>query len=290
MAVTSVSIYDCRNARLDGTAIGLDTDQMRKAAPSIFAVDAHASRSERFKPIATIDILNSLKREGFVPVAVKQGNSRDASKRDFTKHLIRLRRIDGKSYNVGDTIHEIVLKNANDGTACYELFSGLFRVRCLNSLVSMSDTLDCLKIYHKGGDIAHRVVEGTYKVLANSERALAAPDQWSRVAVSKDVALNLATTAHEIRFADAEGNVTTPIQPQQLLVPRRAADTEPNLWTVFNVVQENCVKGGLSAMGTGTNGKQRQFSTKDVKGIDQDVRLNAALFRMGERMHQLLAA
>ncbi|TCU30899.1 uncharacterized protein DUF932 [Rhizobium azibense] len=41
-------------------------------------------------------------------------------------NLIRLRRInDGKVYNVGDTVCEILLKNANDGTSAYELMAGL---------------------------------------------------------------------------------------------------------------------------------------------------------------------
>ena len=44
-------------------------------------------------------------------VGAKQSRTRDAGKADFTKHLIRLRRVDdGKVYNVGDTVCEILLK------------------------------------------------------------------------------------------------------------------------------------------------------------------------------------
>lgn len=103
--------------------------ELRRAAPSIFATTTHESRSERFQPIPTIDVLRGLMKEGFVPIGAKQSSSRIAGKADFTKHLIRLCRIDdGNIYNVGDTVCEILLKNANDDTSAYELLAGLFRL------------------------------------------------------------------------------------------------------------------------------------------------------------------
>jgi hypothetical protein len=74
----------CSNSALTET-------EMRRIAPSIFAVTAHESRSERFQPIPTIDVLRGLIWEGFMPVGAKQSCSRSEGKADFTKHLIRLR-------------------------------------------------------------------------------------------------------------------------------------------------------------------------------------------------------
>ena len=51
----------------------LSEDQMRQAAPSIFADGKHASRSERYTYIPTIDVLRGLRREGFEPFMVAQG-------------------------------------------------------------------------------------------------------------------------------------------------------------------------------------------------------------------------
>lgn len=50
-------------ARFD-SARALTEDEMRKAALSIFATAAHASRSERFQPIPTIEVLRGLIAEG----------------------------------------------------------------------------------------------------------------------------------------------------------------------------------------------------------------------------------
>ncbi|GLU27315.1 hypothetical protein [Brucella sp. NBRC 12950] len=47
-------------------------DEMLKTALSVFALTAHESRSHRFQPIPTIEILRALTKEGFVPVGAKQ--------------------------------------------------------------------------------------------------------------------------------------------------------------------------------------------------------------------------
>lgn len=118
-----MSIY-AKTARFD-TGRALSEDEMRTIAPSIFATSAHESRSERFMPIPTIEILRGLMKEGFAPVGARQSVSRTEGKANFTKHLIRLRRLDdGNVYKVGDTVCEILLKNANDGTSAYELLAG----------------------------------------------------------------------------------------------------------------------------------------------------------------------
>jgi hypothetical protein len=54
----------------------------------------------------------------------------------------------------------------------------------------------------------------------------------------------------------------------------------------MNVVQENVIKGGLSAMRR--DGREtRRVTTREVRGIDQDVKLNRALWQLAERMAEL---
>lgn len=277
-------MYDCRNARFDGSAVALTEDAMRHAAPSIFATQAHDSRSDRFAPIPTIEILRGLQNEGFFPVAVKQSTTRTEGRRDFTKHMIRLRRLDNAGqYKVNDTVAEIILKNANDGSSAYDLMSGLFRICCLNSLVAQTGTIDSVKIRHSG-DALNKVIEGTYTVLNATQAVLAAPQDWSQLDMTPDHRTAFATAARVIRFGDADGNVDSPITERHLLLPRRVQDKATDLWTTFNVVQENVIKGGLSAIGRDANNRRRRTTTREVNGIDQDVRLNKALFVLAQAM------
>jgi hypothetical protein len=216
--------------------------------------------------------------EGFMPVGAKQSGTRDAGKADFTKHLIRLRRVDdGKVYNVGDTVCEILLKNANDGTSAYDLMAGLFRIRCMNSLVAQTGTIDSVKVRHSG-DVGAKVIEGTYRVLNEAEKTLAAPADWGSSGLNKDERMIFAESAHVIRFGDTGGEAATPIKPEQLLIPRRHDDKANDLWTTFNVAQENVIKGGLRGVLLDQQGRRvRRVSTRAVNGIDQDIKLNKAL-------------
>ena len=95
----------------------------------------------------------------------------------------------------------------------------------------------------------------------------------------------LAESAAELRWGrDDQGDLAMPIHSvQHLLTPHRSADARSDLWSTFNVVQENLVKGGLT--GRAANGRQQR--TRPVQGIDQNVRLNRALWLLADGLRQL---
>lgn len=276
-----------KTARFD-TGRALTEDEMRASCPSVFATEAHSSRSDRFRPIPTIEIVRGLAKEGFSCVNAVQQLSRTDGRTNYTKHLLRFRRLqDQEGHKVGDTICEMLLKNANDGSSVYDLMAGLFRSTCLNSMVVQSSSIDSIKVRHSG-DAMGKVIEGTYRVCTEAQKALVAPREWTGITLDSDERNAFAEAAHIVRFADAEGNVETPIRPAQLLYPRRVDDNARNLWTTFNVVQENVIRGGLTAMGRNheTN-RPRRTTTRQINGIDQDVKLNKALWVLAEKMAAL---
>jgi hypothetical protein len=75
------------------------------------------------------------------------------------------------------------------------------------------------------------------------------------------------------------------VTESQLLTPRRIDDRASDLWTTFNRVQENMIKGGLRAR----NKSGHSTTTRAVKGIDQNVKLNRALWQLAEGMRKLKA-
>jgi len=104
----------------------LGEDQIRAAAPSIFAAGKHASRSERYTYIPTIEVLRGLQKEGFEPFMVAQGRSRVEGKSEFTKHMIRMRHA-GQVQSRPEA-SEIILINSHDGASSYQMLAGLFRL------------------------------------------------------------------------------------------------------------------------------------------------------------------
>lgn len=270
-----------RNAR------PLTEDEIRRFAPSIFAEDKHESRSEKYTYIPTIHVLRALSREGFLPVHVRQSRTRDEGRQDFTKHMVRFRR---EGYEaVGDTLPEVVLVNSHDGTSSYHLDSALFRLVCLNGMVVDAGAISTFRVPHKG-DVIGQVIEGSYSVIKESVRALEAPREWSKLAISEGERQVFAEAAHHMRFADAAGEVTTPVQPKQLLDARRREDNSRDLWTTFNVIQENVIKGGLRAVRYEQGRRPRNVTTREVGSIDADVKLNKALWILAEGMARLKAA
>ena len=270
----------------------LGDDRLRRLAPSAFATGKHESRSERYTYIPTSAVIDGLRANGFLPVFAKQGGSRIEGKAAYTKHLIRFR-YQGQGpalRRVGETFPEVAVLNSHDGSSAYQIMAGLLRLICTNGLLVADRGLSTIKVPHKG-DIVGQVIEGSYTVLEESKRALAAADEWAGVTLSRDERMALAESAHVLRFGEAEGGQpATPIRPEQMLSVRRHEDRAADLWTVTNVIQENAIRGGLTAIGRDADNRRRRVTTRPVNGIDQDVKLNRALWLLGERMAQLKAA
>lgn len=270
---------------------GLSDDDIRALAPSVFATEAHESRSARFAYIPTADVLAGLRKEGFVPVKAMQGRSRVPGKTDFTKHVIRLRhsRYLTGQMKLGDTFPEVVLVNAHDGTSAYHIFSGLFRLACLNGLVVREREDAELRVPHKG-DVVGKVIKGSFEVIDQSVRALGAAEAWAGISLTGAEQEAMADAARVIRFGDAEGNVETPIRAAQLLLPRRRDDAGNSLWLTFNRIQENTIRGGLTGRGRNAAGARVNTTTREINGIDGNLKLNRALWQLGQRMAEIKGA
>jgi len=256
----------------------LSDDRIRAVAPSIFADAPHGSRSDRYAYIPTATVLTKLRQEGFEPFMVCQTRVRHEDRRDFTKHMIRLRHA---SQINGDEANEIILLNSHDGTSSYQMLCGMFRFVCHNGLVCGDITAD-IRVPHKG-DVAGQVIEGAYEVLDGFERVQNARDAMRTITLDEGEAEVFANSALALKYDDVAKSA--PVTESQLLASRRWDDRKNDLWAVFNRVQENLVKGGLN--GRTANGRNQR--TRPVQGIDQNLRLNRALWLLAEGMRQLKA-
>lgn len=256
----------------------LSDDQIRAVAPSIFADAPHGSRSERYAYIPTATVLTELRQEGFEPFMVCQTRVRNEDRREYTKHLIRLRHA---SQINGSEANEVILLNSHDGTSSYQMLAGLFRFVCHNGLVCGDTTAD-IRVPHKG-DVAGRVIEGAYKVLQGFGQVQQSRDAMRAITLDTGETEILARSALALKYDDPDK--PAPVTESQLLAPRRFDDRKPDLWSAFNRIQENMIKGGLSAR-TALGRRQR---TREVQGIDQNLRLNRALWMLADGMRQLKA-
>lgn len=267
------------------TLTQMTLDQVRQAAPSAFAVEKFHERSERYAFIPTSAVIEHMLSMGFQIFSASQWKTRILAKQDFTKHMIRFRH-ESSDLHVGDSFPEVVLVNGHDGSSAYKLMGGIFKLVCSNGLVIADSMIGAIHVKHVG-NIVEQVAKGSIEIVDQMPKVIDAVDRWRQIQLTMPEQKLFAEAAHTIRFADAEGHVNTPIQSTQLLTARRREDNTNDLWNVFNRVQENTIKGGLTAQNRETS---RNTTTKKINGIDQDLRLNKALWTLAEKMAEIKGA
>lgn len=250
----------------------LSNDQIARYAPSVLAAEAHESRGERYAFIPTIEVLEGLRAEGFQPFEVRQTKCRDEGKRDFTKHLIRLRHADHISTQ--SEVPEIVLLNSHDGTSSYQLLAGLFRFVCSNGLIA-GDICNDIRVRHSGR-VVDDVIEGSYRVLDNIRLVQDRVEQYRAIDLAPEEQHAFAQSAALLRWDEDK----VPVDADRILSVRRWEDRKTDLWTTFNRAQENLLNGGLR--GRGTTGKRT--TTRAVGGVNENVKLNKALWTLADSL------
>jgi hypothetical protein len=123
------------------------------------------------------------------------------------------------------------------------------------------------------------VIEASFDVLE------AVPQIMDKVKLFQDRILTdaerlaLATGAATYRWEDPN---KAPVNPSMLLNPRRYGDGAKDLWTTLNTVQENIIRGGQRDYSRRRPDGSRMPKSRAIKGIDEDMKLNKALWQMAE--------
>jgi len=267
--------------RFSGNAIALRSqhpltnDQIAEVAPSILAHTAHESRSARYSYIPTVDVLDALRKEGFQPFMVCQTRVRNEDMRDFTKHMIRLRHADQIG---GREANEVILVNSHNGASSYQMIAGMIRWACQNGIVCGNVTND-IRIPHKG-DVIGEVIEGAFKVVKSFDETAEQREGMAATVLDEGEQVAFARAALALRYDEG---APAPVTERQILAPRRVEDQGSDIFTTFNRVQENLIRGGLS----GRNAKGKATTTRAVAGIDQNIRLNRALWVLADELRRL---
>ncbi len=257
----------------------LSDDDIQRAAPSIFAGEAHSSRSEKFHFHSTRELLANMRVEGFFPTEVRQGGSKDLDKRSFTKHLIRFRR--DNALRLNDNLQEVVLVGAHDGTSSTHLMGGWFRLICLNGMVVSDGPQSTVRVPHFARSGWDKVIEGSYTVINDGQRQAAQIEQMRAVSLSTDDQERFARQALVARYGEDAPDVPA----HRLLEARRPEDRGDSLWLTMNRVQENLMRGGVGYRGEReVQGRVRMIHahTRPVNSIDGTVDVNRALWSLAE--------
>jgi hypothetical protein len=253
--------------------------EIAKRAPSVFSPSPSAKVSSRYAFVPTANIVSHLRTAGWVPVEAAEGRVRLSDRRGFQRHLLRFQRIDTIAAK-GDFAPELVLLNSHDGTSAYQLHAGLFRFICANGMIVGDSMITRIRVRHSGFT-GQEVTEASLAILAQVGRITDSVAKFRSRQVTQDEAMALATAAWHLRFPEA---AKAPIQPATLLEARRHEDQGNDLWLTINRVQENCLRGGQRDLGRNPLTGHRMRRTRAVTALDQNVRLNKALWDLAHRL------
>ena len=246
----------------------LSLEAVRQRAPAVFAPSPHECTSSKYTFIPTERVLSGLMEAGFAPVEARQTQARRASPM-HARHIVRLRRR-FETVQLKDSVPEVVFLNSHDGTSCYQLRLGIFRVVCTNGLIVSRGAFPGVHVPHRG-NVVDEVIAGALQIAGRFEGLALQVERMERRLLRLDEQVAFASRALALRFPDV---TESGMQPSQLLDVRRTDDVGEDLWSTLNKVQENLIRGGLTRR-TATG---RLTRTRGITAIRRDVELNSRLW------------
>lgn len=248
----------------------LSDAEIRQHASSVFAEHAHPSASERYSFINTSSIVDMLRRDKMYPVQASQSRVRDGINNGYQRHMVRFRKdVYFGELEVGDSIPELVLINGHNTRVPLQFHLGLFRLACSNGAIVKETDFGSFNVKHVSIN-QESVSEIVEQYVSKADTLLNKIGDYKKISLAKNEQLVFAQKVHNRVWPKGHN-----LPYETLLKARRDADAGDSLWNVFNVVQENIIKGGI-----GYDGPKRRTKTKAVKNIQRDVEINTAIWEI----------
>jgi len=253
---------------------GFSLDQLQSIAPSVFAEQPANKVSSRYGFVPTVSVVEELQNRGLVPVFAGQTLSRDEENRPFAKHLLRFRPQYAPTV-VGQSVPEVVLMNSHDGSSGFKLWLGLFRMVCCNGMIVSDGVLGQVSVSHRS-NAAQIVGDQSIGFMGQIDHIEDRVQRFMDRVLSPLEQGQLADTAATIRWGKDR---PAGLDHNNLLIARRFEDTGSTLWAVLNRIQENVIKGGVNL-----NRPRRQSSTRLLRSVSDDARVNARLWEAADAL------
>jgi hypothetical protein len=162
----------------------------------------------------------------------------------FSKHVVRLSHRDFlDTLNPADERPEIVIVNSHDGSSSFRIMAGIFRLICSNGLIVADDKTADERVCHWKSHTLDDVITCSLNVAERAKQSYEIIEQMKATNLTEKQQKEYAEKAANIRLAYNKNSKVN--YAENLLIPHRHADNlTPSVWNTYNVVQENCIKGG----------------------------------------------
>lgn len=247
--------------------------------PYLFTTDHADTLSANYTQVNTSEYLNILLQSGWRIHSVNAPKTTKASTTpiEFKQHMIKLVPEDingGLSKtlrSIGDSVPMIWLENSHNGKKALRLTAGLMRLICTNGLAIVDDEIQAIALRHNqiNLDDLKEVFDSYGRTISMIVPTI---KDMQKVTLTDSQRLELAHTSMQIRFNEEQRKN---FRESDLLRPRRHADSGNSLWNTYNVIQENCIKGGIPGINMET---RRRVRTKSISSANADLAINKQLW------------
>ena len=262
----SIDAYFGRNIQPKNKTMIINEDMLRRQAPAVFATSANEERtSDRYTFIPTTSVIETLQEDGWEAWDAKQVRSRKWSDM-HAKHIVRMRRqkVEERT-KVGDSFVELLIVNSHNGLQTYNLHAGIFRMVCSNGLIIGDENYGKVKVKHIGYS-PDEVIAASQKLVASTHEIYQTRDNWNRQELDLSERRQFFADAAALRWESPSEDTI-----RQVSQARRVEDAGDDLWSVYNVAQENLTRAGW------VDPKTRRKARK-ITSISRDVELNSQLW------------
>jgi hypothetical protein len=256
----------------------LNKEEIKAKVPSIFGYPSD-TMSSKYVFTPTHEIIDSFAKVGWHPTRVSgaKPSSRDIN---TVKHLMRFSTTSDKRIKSPEgIIPEVIIVNSHNGGSLLSAHLGFFRLVCTNDLMAGTE-ISQMKWKHKKLDYSE-VKEFILKTIVEFGKLTSVIPEYQKIILTPKQKLEFAEKTIQMVW-----NVAM-FEPEVLLKPRRDIDNKDDLWTIFNILQENILKGGVQfSIPEDRMVRNKTRTTKAVKNIDKEINSNLLLWAMMDKYYK----
>ncbi len=223
--------------------------------------------SNKFGFISSSDLVTNLENQGLTLADVVESKIRKNKdlRQGYQKHVLRFNT--GLSNSHGNL--QVLAINSHEGSSALTFRLGFFRMVCSNGLIIGSDLIPQIKVRHTSNGLL-KLNDSVDELLQWQRVAMDNIEKMSSKKLSSDDYEKLALASAKIRMGE---KFTDKIVP--LFESKRYADNAPDLFTAFNVIQENVMRTGFYALNKENN---VAIKVRAIRGVNASLELNTALY------------
>ena len=242
--------------------MSISLDSLRQRVPAIFTKTPSPKVSNRYSFADSEYYLQK-----FIDADWFIHSARQVSKSEYAPHQVILRNNDIAT--VGDLLPQLIFTNSHNGIKKMTMDTGIYRLVCSNGLVVPTSITQSLSIKHidLGDSTTDTIVNSFYEKIPIIMNNI---DRMRNKILTNDEIDNFTYNALQIRFINAVG-----ININDVVKPLRLEDNSDDLWTVFNVVQEKIIRGGIQL--------PSKRHSRPINNFVNDSDINTKLWQLAEQ-------